>query len=209
MTSSEPQPDPFDSSVEESLLDAWFAGNKEAMSDLLSAFKPRIWSICWRTLGHYEDAADLTQDVLVKVMVGIEGFDRRAKFSTWVYRIAVNACMSHLRKQKLRRHPSLDAPASGPQEGGRTLTRGNQVPSREPGPVEGVEHEDELRALGKALETLDEEPRLLILLRDMHAVEYVQLAEIFEVPVGTIKSRLFRARAALCEEMKEQGTGER
>ncbi|MEE2719390.1 MAG: RNA polymerase sigma factor [Planctomycetota bacterium] len=179
------------------------------MSDLLSAFKPRIWSICWRTLGHYEDAADLTQDVLVKVMVGIEGFDRRAKFSTWVYRIAVNACMSHLRKQKLRRHPSLDTPATGPEEGGRTTTRGNQVPSREPGPVEGVEHEDELRALEKALGTLDEEPRLLILLRDMHAVEYVQLAEIFEVPVGTIKSRLFRARAALCERMQERGTGER
>lgn len=209
MTSSEPQPDPFDASAEESLLDAWFAGNKEAMSDLLSAFKPRIWSICWRTLGHYEDAADLTQDVLVKVMVGIDGFDRRAKFSTWVYRIAVNACMSHLRKQKLRRHPSLDTPATGPEEGGRTTTRGNQVPSREPGPVEGVEHEDELRALEKALGTLDEEPRLLILLRDMHAVEYVQLAEIFEVPVGTIKSRLFRARAALCERMQERGTGER
>ncbi|HBZ96438.1 MAG TPA: hypothetical protein DEO57_01170 [Phycisphaerales bacterium] len=206
MSSPGSQPDHLDSSAEETLLDAWFAGNEEAMADLLTCFKPRVWSICWRTLGHHEDAADLTQDVMVKVILGLEGFDRRSKFSTWVYRIAVNACMSHLRKQKLRRHPSLDAPA-GDGAGERSTSRGNQLASMEPGPAADVEHVDDLRALEAALGQLDEEQRLLILLRDRQGIEYVQLAEIFGVPVGTIKSRIFRARSALCERMEERGTG--
>ena len=198
----------LDPEAEEALLDAWFEGEEAALGDLLTAFKPRIWSICWRTLQHYEDAADLTQDVLVKVMTGLEGFDRRSKFSTWVYRIAINACMSHLRKQKLRRHPSLDAPAGGLDADGRSTTRVNQLASGEPGPDVDVQHGDELKALGRALAELDEEQRLLILLRDMHDIEYVQLAEIFEVPIGTIKSRLFRARGVLCERMDQQGSSE-
>ena len=209
MTKPGSQPSHLDPAAEEALLDAWFEGEEAALGDLLAAFKPRIWSICWRTLQHYEDAADLTQDVLVKVMTGLEGFDRRSKFSTWVYRIAINACMSHLRKQKLRRHPSLDAPAGGTQEGERPTTRANQLASGEPGPAAGVQHADELKALGRALAELDEEQRLLILLRDMHDIEYVQLAEIFEVPIGTIKSRLFRARGVLCERMEHQESSER
>lgn len=209
MTKPGSKPDHLDPAAEESLLDAWFDGQEAALGDLLAAFKPRIWSICWRTLRHYEDAADLTQDVLVKVMTGLERFDRRSKFSTWVYRIAINACMSHLRKQKLRRHPSLDAPAGGAEEGGRPTTRANQLPSGEPGPAADVQQGDELKALSRALGELDEEQRLLILLRDMHDIEYVQLAEIFEVPVGTIKSRLFRARGALCERMEELGSDPR
>ena len=193
--------------AEEAMLAAWRGGDEAALGDLLSAFKPRIWSICWRTLHHYEDAADLTQDVMVRVIRGLPSFDGRSKLSTWIYRIAVNSCLSHLRKQKLRRHPSLDAPARGLEAGDRGSTRRDQLVSREPDAAAGVERSDELQALNQALLEIDGEQRLLLMLRDMHGTEYVQLSEIFEVPVGTIKSRLFRARAALCELVMQPEAG--
>ena len=185
--------------AEDAMLAAWRNGDEAALGDLLSVFKPRIWSICWRTLHHYEDAADLTQDVMVRVIKGLPSFDGRSKLSTWIFRIAVNSCLSHLRKQKLRRHPSLDAPAMGQEAGERAGTRRDQLASGEPDAPTSVEQTDELQALSRALLELDGEQRLLLMLRDMYGTEYVQLSEVFEVPIGTIKSRLFRARAALCE----------
>ena len=156
------------------------------------SFQPRIWSVCWRMVRHAEDATDLAQDVLIKVMQGLPGFDGRSKLSTWIIRITMNCCLSHLRKQKLRRHASLDAPR-GPEGG----TRADRLQDVEPGPVQDVQRRDQHRALQEALLELDVEQRLLLLLRDAHGVEYAQLAEVYGVPIGTIKSRLFRARAAL------------
>jgi len=183
---------------EKALLQAWRDGHEDALGDLLEAFKPRIWSICWRTLHHYEDAADLTQDVMVRIMKGLPGFDGRSKLSTWIIRITLNACLSHIRKQKLRRHASLDAPISTSNEGGGSVSIKDRLASGEPESSSRVQLTEEMQALNRALLVLDEEQRLLLILRDMHGSEYAQLAEIFEVPVGTIKSRLFRARAALC-----------
>jgi RNA polymerase sigma-70 factor (ECF subfamily) len=184
--------------AEEALLVAWQEGHEDALGDLLACFKPRIWSLCYRTLHHYEDAADLTQDAMVRIIKGLPNFDGRSKLSTWIIRVTLNCCLSHLRKQKLRRHQSLDATAPG-EEGG---SRASRLISGEPPPEQGVERNDQLEQLATAFAGMEGEQRLLLLLRDMHGVEYGQLAEIYEVPVGTIKSRIFRARAALREHLE-------
>ena len=177
---------------EEALLQAWRDGDETALKELMVCFQPRVWSVCWRTVQHAEDASDLTQDVLIKVMQGLPGFDGRSKLSTWVIRIALNCCLSHLRKQKIRRHPSLDAPG-GDDRG----TRADRLEDGEPGPVQGVQQRDQHRRLQESMLELDDEQRLLLLLRDAQGVEYAQLAEVYGVPIGTIKSRIFRARSAL------------
>lgn len=209
MTSS---PDKHDSgagmsspAAEDALLKAWKGGDAAALGDLLSCFQPRIWSLCYRTLGRYEDAADLAQESMVKVIQGLRGFDGRSKLSTWIIRVTINCCLSHLRKEKLRRHQSLDAPAPG-EDGG---TRADHLLGREPQPEMGVERKDMLRQLSAAFMDIEGQQRLLLVLRDVQGIEYGQLAEIYEVPVGTIKSRLFRAREALRSSIEAQpGTDE-
>lgn len=201
------RPPQLDLETENQLLEAWRQGDASALSDLLESYQPRIWSICWRTLGNVEDASDLTQDVMIKVIQGLPGFDGRSKLSTWIIRISINCCLSHLRKQKLRRHASLDAPMpSG--EG----SRGDRIAAKEQGPAPSVERRDMYMNLKQVFLELDGEQRLLLLLRDVHETEYAQLAQIYEVPIGTIKSRLFRAREALrscLEEGRGPGTGSR
>ncbi|MDG2291941.1 MAG: sigma-70 family RNA polymerase sigma factor [Phycisphaerales bacterium] len=201
--SDSPRPH-FDAQREHELLAAWQQGDDSALSDLLVCFEPRIWSICWRTVGHAEDASDLAQDAIIKVMNGLANFDGRSKLSTWVIRITINCCLSHLRKQKIRRHASLEAHIRGAE-----VSLGDRIASEEPGPSSGVEQRDLHQSLQASFLTLDKEQQLLLALRDVQGMEYAQLAEIYEVPIGTIKSRLFRARVALRERLEaESGTAE-
>lgn len=200
-----PRAPQLDLETENQLLEEWRQGDASALEGLLESYQPRIWSICWRTLGNAEDASDLTQDVMIKVIQGLPGFDGRSKLSTWVIRISINCCLSHLRKQKLRRHASLDAPMPG-GEG----SRGDRISAKEQGPAPSVERRDMYMKLKQVFQEMDAEQRLLLSLRDVHETEYAQLAEIYEVPIGTIKSRLFRAREALrscLEEVWGQGEG--
>jgi RNA polymerase sigma-70 factor (ECF subfamily) len=194
---SDSQGQQFDAKREQELLESWQQGDESALSELLVCFQPRIWSICWRTVGHAEDASDLAQDVLIKVMNGLGGFDGRSKLSTWIIRITINCCLSHLRKQKLRRHASLDAHIHGAE-----VSRGDLVASTEPSTFSSVQQRELHRSLQASFLALDTEQQLLLVLRDVQGMEYVQLADVYEVPIGTIKSRLFRTRAALRDRLE-------
>ncbi len=177
------------------LIDAHRGGDPGALGRLLRAYQRRLYSVCFRMVRDEHDARDLTQDAMLKVMQGLEGYDGRSKFSTWVIRVTMNTCLSHLRKQRLRRHGSLEAGWAESATGGPWRSRGGT--SGEPSP-EGRVQQDEMRAvLGTALHGLDPEMRAVLVLRDLQDLAYDRIAEILEVPVGTVKSRLFRARLAL------------
>jgi RNA polymerase sigma-70 factor (ECF subfamily) len=177
------------------LVEAYRQGNADALSELLEAYQRRVYSVCYRMVSHVELAADLTQDVLIKIIEGLDRYDGRSRLSTWVYRIAVNCCLSHLRKQKLRRHGSLDEPV-----GGGTTPVGRQIAAEaEPAGPRHVEQAETRAILLRCLGELEPDMRTVLVLRDMHDLDYQQIAEVVEVPVGTVKSRLFRARAALRE----------
>ena len=138
------------------------------------------------------EARDLTQDALVKVMEGLDSYDGRSKLSTWVIRVTINCCLSHLRKERLRRHRTL-APVA------------EAASAREPGSPESGElspprriEQDEMRGiLLRALGSLDPQMRAVLVLRDMQELNYQGIAAALGIPVGTVKSRLFRARTAL------------
>lgn len=204
-TPSDQEPDDL------ALIEAVRAGGRDAMGLLLTRYQSRVYGLCYRMVGHRERAADLAQDCLVKVIQNLDKFDGRAQFGTWVYRIAANVCISHLRAEKLRRHASLEAPAGGRAaraEGDETRMGAHLEQRREPGAGPRVQATEDRSRLLDALATLDGEQRAILVLRDSRGLDYDQIAEVLGVPTGTVKSRLFRARAALraaIEKSDEEG----
>lgn len=189
------------------LVEAYRAGDPEAIGTLLRAYQRRMFSVCYRMLRNDEEARDLTQEAMVKVLEGLPSFDARARLSTWIIRVTMNCCLSYLRKRKLRRHASIDAPPAsvgpGMREGSQPLGgSGMLVDPGEPGPDRRVELGEQREALMRGLDVLDPQMRAILILRDMHDLDYLQIAEVLDKPVGTIKSRLFRARLALRQAME-------
>ena len=174
------------------LVEAHRDGDPAAMGTLLEAYQRRIYSICYRMVRDEHEARDLTQDAMLRVIQGLDSYDGRSKLSTWVIRVTMNTCLSHLRKQKLRRHGSLDA-------GSENATSGPLDPRSlgELSPAGRVELAEMRIMLGRALLCLDPDMRAVLVLRDMQELEYGKIAKALEVPIGTVKSRLFRARVAL------------
>jgi RNA polymerase sigma-70 factor (ECF subfamily) len=174
------------------LLDAHRGGDPTALGRLLEAYQRRIHSICYRMIRNEHEARDLTQDTMLRVIQGLDSYDGRSKLSTWVIRVTMNTCLSHLRKQKLRRHGSLDA-------GTESASAGPLDPRSfgELSPPGRVEQAEMKVLLGRALLCLDPDMRAVLVLRDMQELEYERIAKALEVPIGTVKSRLFRARLAL------------
>lgn len=194
------------------LIEAYRAGkggpeSHRALSELLSAYQRRIYSVCIRLVRKPEDAADLTQDVLMKVIENLSDYDGRSKLSTWIIRVAMNASLSHLRRAKTRETKSLDAPNNSRTDPETSPGQPRQaaLASREPSPAQHVEQDQHRALVLQALESLDAETMAILVLRDMQDMDYLQLAEALDVPLGTVKSRLFRARAAFRQALESLG----
>jgi RNA polymerase sigma-70 factor, ECF subfamily len=189
------------------LIEAYRAGgpaSHKAMTELLAGYQRRIYSVCFRMVRRPEDAADLTQDVLLKLVENLSSYDGRSKLSTWVIRVAMNASLSHLRRQKTRETGSLDT--VGRADGSSAEAPARRMPAaREPSPVQGVEQQQQRTLALQALNRLDADTKAILVLRDLQDMDYQQLAEVLDVPIGTVKSRLFRARAAFREAFEAVG----
>lgn len=170
---------------------------RAALEQLLLRHERRIYATCLRMVGDAESARDLTQDTFVRVIGAIGSFDGRAKFTTWMTRIAMNACISHQRRARLRRGPSLDDHAVGAD--GSSAPKRDLLAGTEPTPIGRVELDEDLGRLAGAFRSLDAEQRAILVLRDVRGLDYREVAETLSIPVGTVKSRLFRARQALRE----------
>lgn len=189
------------------LIEAIRRGETSAWKTLLTSYQDRVFALCLGKVGHRELAADLTQDVMVKLLQHLDSYDGRARLSTWVYRITLNVCYSKLRSEKYRRHASLDSGRDRPGADPEPAAEAGLAQTRELSGVSRVEMEDERRLLLAALARLDEEHRDILLLRDSRGLDYEQIAEVLGVAVGTVKSRLFRARVALREAMENKSGG--
>lgn len=182
-------------------------GSRAAWGDLLTRYQNRLFAICLRMVHHRETASDLTQDAFVKVLQGLDTWDGRSKLSTWIFRVTMNVCLSHLRAAKLRKtvpfeqgfSPSLVRGASSGQRG---PIHPSLMADKELGPEQGVQTQDQKRRVLAALAGLEPDQRAIIVLRDVQGLDYDQIAAALEVAVGTVKSRLFRARVALREQLE-------
>lgn len=190
--------DPAALAEERDLVASARGGNQAALGRLLQNHEQRIFNVCLRMVNQADDAAELTQDTLMKAVQKLDSFRGESRFGTWLTRVAMNNSLSHLRKRKLRTTASLDAAAPGAP----TLRLTDHLAqSREPDAHSRVEHQEGLQKLYEALAALDEDHRAVIVLRDIDQMDYAQIAEALDIAPGTVKSRLFRARLALRERM--------
>lgn len=182
-------------------------GNWSAMEQLVTRYQDRLYVTLLRMVNHPEDAADLVQETFVRAMQGVARFEGKSTLYTWLFRIAVNLAISHRRSSQYRAAASLDAQPESDDGGGglnqqAAGLRRQLSQDTEDDPAAAAERNMEYERLMAALAGLDAEFRAVIVLRDVEECDYDQMAAILEVPVGTIKSRLFRARTALREAMK-------
>lgn len=214
-----------DNPSDASLARAARTGDFAALSTLLERHQARVFRMCVRVTGDEEAALEAAQDTMVRAVRAIQTFDERAQFTTWITRIAINACYSRARSEKLRRHISLDAPPRSDQTPSRPVgaaaggagggsggepgrgSLGAGLTSREQIAHQRVEGDETRARVLDALSTLDVDSRTILILRDGRDLDYDQIAEILGVAIGTVKSRLFRARQALREAI-ERGNEE-
>jgi RNA polymerase sigma-70 factor, ECF subfamily len=168
-----------------SLVQAAQRGDRRALEQLLQRHYDRIHAVCRRITGHDADAADAAQEAMIAIVRSIARFDGRASFGTWAYRIATNASLDELRRRRRRPTPAPHAEDTSGHEPVDPTTAGR---------LEAVGERD---ALGSALAGLPEDFRVPVVLRDVGDLDYAEIAEVLNVPIGTVKSRIARGRGML------------
>jgi RNA polymerase sigma-70 factor, ECF subfamily len=180
-------------------------GNWSAMEDLVRRYQDRLYVTLLRMVNDPDDAADLVQETFVRAMQGVARFEGKSALYTWLFRIAVNLALSHRRSNSYRKSVSLDADREAEENTVNRQAAGlrRQLSQEtEDDPAISAERRMEYERLLEALAELEPDFRAVIVLRDVEECDYDQMAVILEVPVGTIKSRLFRARLALREALE-------
>ena len=159
-------------------------GDRQALETLLRDHYDRVHAVCHRLLGNDADAADAAQEAMISVVRGLPRFDRRSGFSTWAYRIAYNSSLDLLRRRSRRSVWPLEAAGDM-----------NVVPS-------AADSVDDKLDVGSALMNVPLEFRAPVVLRDLCGLDYAEIADLLELPAGTVRSRISRGRAMLVKLIK-------
>lgn len=177
---------------ENKLVNKAVKGDNLAFEALMEKHMGIIYNIALRMTANQDDAEDMTQEIMIKIFRSLGSFKGNSKFSTWIYRVAVNTCLDELKKKKNKKHLSLDAEISG--DDGE-----NQIEIKDDSPSpEKLAEQNELRDMvAAAVKLLSDEHRAVIVLRDIRGMSYSEIAEILGCSDGTVKSRISRARAQL------------
>ncbi|MCB9603623.1 MAG: RNA polymerase sigma factor [Sandaracinus sp.] len=194
--------DELDGLGDEALLERFRGGDAEAFETLLGRYERPLYNFVLRSVRDPEKAADLVQDVFLRVIQRSDQFQGQSKLSTWLYSIARNLCIDHGRRMVFRRHRSLDAPI-GRDDGGSSTTLGERVPASTPeADRDSIANELQGR-IAEAVEELPDDQREVFLMRQVQGLAFKDIAEIVGVSENTIKSRmryaLERLQAALEE----------
>lgn len=181
---------------DEELVAAVLAGDPERFGELVERYQVRLVNYLFRLLRNPDDAHDLAQEVLVKVYQALDRFDPQFRFSTWLFRIAQNSAIDQIRRRRFRLVSLSPETADG--EG-----REWDLPAPERGPYGDLRNRERGDAIQEAIEALPWEYRELILLRHMGELPYEEIARMKEMPLGTVKNKLFRGRQLLKEKLQE------
>jgi RNA polymerase sigma-70 factor (ECF subfamily) len=173
------------------LIDQTLDGRPESFGQLVLKYQDRLYNTVYHVLGHAEDARDVVQEALVQAFVKLESFRRQSEFYTWLYRIAFNVAASRRRRRK----PTASL--------GRAREKGFDPPDNENGPVECFERNQRCQRVRGAIEQLQEEYRAVLVLREIDGCRYETIAEMLDLPLGTVRSRLHRARLQLRDALKD------
>jgi RNA polymerase sigma-70 factor (ECF subfamily) len=166
-------------------------GDPRAFAELVRAYQDRVFNLTYRMLGNKQEAEDLAQEIFVSLHGALEGFRGDSRLSTWIFRVTRNHCLNRL-KYLSRRDRGRASEISQVPESSFTPPDEKSVD-----PHEAIEAKERSAQIRRAIDALDDDHRLLVVLRDIEGLSYDEIAQVTEQPEGTVKSRLHRARVAL------------
>jgi RNA polymerase sigma-70 factor (ECF subfamily) len=173
------------------------SGDQESFNQLVSRWERPIFALAYRVIGREEDARDVAQETFLRAFRALPGFKGQAKFSSWLYRIALNLCRDWIRRQK--RTPVVPAP-----EGVDIIEL-----AAEQGPVESIEELVARKRLSElvagAMRELPDEQRTAIILKEYHGLTFQEIADLQGCPLSTVKTRLYQGLSVLRRHLERQG----
>ena len=184
------------------LVEKCRGGDSDAMARLIVKYQQRIYNVILKICANTDDAAELTQETFVKVLENIGRFQGRSSFYTWAFRIAVNLTLNYRKRNMKLALRSLEAQSSETSEHRKQLLRDFLRDDNSPDPA-GIAQKKELYEIAvKALMRLDDAQRTVVVLRDIEGMNYAQIARVLNIQLGTVRSRLSRARSNLRDIME-------
>jgi len=171
-------------------------GDERAFRSLLEKYERPVFSICMRMVRNREEATDLAQESFIKVFSMLERYDPSYAFSSWLFKITSNLCIDFLRKRRVETYP-MDAPIDG--EKGE-IARQYESPAPDPDTVLG--RKETMERLNAAIDGLPDHYRVMLILRHQENLSYEEIAATLEIPLGTVKARIHRAREMLKAHLK-------
>ncbi|MBN2009398.1 sigma-70 family RNA polymerase sigma factor [candidate division KSB1 bacterium] len=172
-------------------------GNQQAFAQLLSRYRGSIYNLIYKMVHNREETEDLVQEAFIKAFASLATFNDEYAFSTWLYKIAINNCIDHFRKRRLKTF-SMDTPIES-KDGSiqREFSDSSYLPDK---PLLSKEKN---RLIETAIEELPEKYRISIVLRHNEEKSYEEISQILNIPLGTVKARIFRAREMLKKKLKD------
>jgi RNA polymerase sigma-70 factor (ECF subfamily) len=181
---------------DEELVEEFQRGDPYAFDVLVGRWDRKIQGAIYRIMGPEEDVRDLCQETLLKAYRALGTFKKEARFSSWLYQIALNVCRDRLRRRKSRPQVSLD----------ELMETGEVAPfGRGPSPLDLIEARDLSRAVAAAMESLPQEQREVVVLKEYQGMTFLEIAQALDVPISTVKTRLYRGLSLLRQRLERQG----
>lgn len=171
-------------------------GDHRCFETLLHRYEKQLLSFFYRQLGDYEGSKDLLMETFIRVYNAAARYEPRAKFSTYIYQIARNICINEFRKREIRRADSLDVMGE---------ESGIEIAGEDLNPVQIMEQRERQEMVRQSLDILTEDQRTILILSEYQELPYERIAQIMNCTVGTVKSRMHRAKEKIKEWMERHG----
>jgi RNA polymerase sigma-70 factor (ECF subfamily) len=185
------------------LVRAIQAGDMAAFDQMVVKHKDKLFNMVYWLLGDYQEANDCSQEIFIKVFKSIKKFRSESSFSTWLYRIAINTCKNRL-KSSAYRWKKKTVPLENP-ESSKDGNLSYKIHNDSPSPANELEKKERLMMIQKAINALPQEQNRVVVLRDIQGLSYQEIVDVTGLNLGTVKSRLARARMELKKNLAPSG----
>ncbi|MBN1897434.1 MAG: sigma-70 family RNA polymerase sigma factor [Spirochaetes bacterium] len=180
------------------LIKAFLSSKKEAFDKLVLKYQDLVFNVCFRFFGNHDEADDCSQETFIKVYKSMKNFKFQSSFSTWLYRIAMNTCKNRLASLEYRFSKKMIRLDKNPDEEGKTIDVQDDTYS----PITIVERQEKEKMIQQAINKLPSDQKQVIVLRDIENLSYEEIVKITDLKLGTVKSKLARARESLRDKLK-------
>lgn len=181
--------------TDKELIEKSLSGDYIAFEELVHRYENKVYTVAYRFMGNHADACDLAQEAFIKMYQALPKFRGDSSFMTWIYHITANVCRDELRRRQKKQTLSLD------DDSDDNVAPKLTIASDEPGPEEIIESIELSAQVQQCLNMMSEDYRLVLIMREIQGLSYDEIAETMNISLGTVKSRLSRARAVFKEKI--------